>query len=226
MIRNLKILFAAALGLTAFGAIAANAQAIDEFHCSVEPCRGTLKPDGTGKTAHHVFIIENAAANESVSFTCEDLTGEGEVNARVFTEITFTNLAYHNCTVNGIAGVEVLMNGCDYKYHAAGGTTDQANVSVECPVGKKLEIKYNGCIITITGGFQANGIGYVTVGVVREVTGTVNALTVPAAQIAADGTKAQCMINPAQQLTGTYTTGNTLATAETIGGQMAEAWYE
>ena len=79
MIRNLRVLFAAALALTALGAITASAHAADEFHCSVSICgiRGKLSTDGTGAEAHHVFIVENAAKTESVSFTCESLRGTG-----------------------------------------------------------------------------------------------------------------------------------------------------
>ncbi len=81
MIRNLKVLFAAALAPTALGAIAASAQGADEFHCSVEPCRGTLKPDGTGKTAHQVFVVENEAKTESVSLHAKNPLAKGKCRA-------------------------------------------------------------------------------------------------------------------------------------------------
>jgi len=230
MFRNLKVLLAAALALTAFGAIAASAHAEDEFHCSANPCRGTLSTDGTGKEAHHVFIIENAATTESVSFTCESLRGDLEFAGNVAKEVTLTSIAYDNCTANGSAGVIVDMNGCDYRFTGAGGRSeDKAEVHVECPEGKQIEITYNGCIATVTP-LRATGIGYTTKGVSpnREVTATVNHVTIPAERIHLIGTKAQCLISVAEErkLVGTYTTGNTLITGETTAGVMADAWYE
>jgi len=227
MIRNLKVLLAAALALTALGAIAASAHAADEFNCSATPCRGTLKPDGTGKTAHHVFIVENTAKTESVSFTCETLSGEGSIATSPATQVTAENLNYANCTANGSSGVVVDMNGCTYSFKALNGTTDGAEVTVACPTGKQIEITYNGCVMDVKGGFSATGIGYSTVGVSpnREITATTSNVVIPEAQIKATGTKAQCLINPEQALLGTYTTGNTLVTGETAGGEMKDAWY-
>jgi len=228
MIRNLKPLLAAALVLTALGAIAAGAHAAEEFHCSVNPCRVTAKPDGTGKTAHQVFVIENETTTESVSFTCESLSGEGEVSGLSVTAITLTTLAYKGCTANSSTGMVVSMNGCDYNSKAAGGKTDSAKFKIECPAGKKVEFAFNGCIISVAGGFESPGVGYATIGEPssREGTITVNHVTIPAAQITATGTKAQCLINTAQALTATYTTGNTLITGENTSGTMANVWFE
>ena len=38
------------------------------FNCSVEPCKYTLKADGTSKTAHHVIVVSNASS-ESATIT-------------------------------------------------------------------------------------------------------------------------------------------------------------
>ena len=67
MIRNLKVLVAAAMALAAFGVFSASGAQAAEFHCSTEPCTGTLKPDETAgtKTSHHVFIVHNSAAGSS-----------------------------------------------------------------------------------------------------------------------------------------------------------------
>ncbi len=230
MIRNLKVLLAGALALTALGAIAASAHAADEFNCSVTPCVGTLRPDGTPNTkqSHHVFIVDGLTSG-SVSFTCESLSGEGSIASSPVKEVTATNLKYNNCTANGSAGVVVDMNGCTYKFFAAGGRTDEAEVEVICPTGKKIEITYNGCVMDISGGFKSRGIGYTTIGSQanknREITVTTN-VDIPSATIQATGTQAQCLINPSQSFTGTYTTGNTIVTGETTAGVMAEAWYE
>ena len=61
MIRNLKILIAAAMALAAFGATSAtSAHAADEFHCAISPCTLTLQPDGAAgsTTAHHVLVFK------------------------------------------------------------------------------------------------------------------------------------------------------------------------
>src|ERR1044071_4586469 len=84
MIRNLKVLIAAALALAAFGALGAAGAQAAEFHCSVEPCRYTLKPDGTGKTAHHVFRIVKGETSGAV--ICTTLSGEATSAKKTTTE--------------------------------------------------------------------------------------------------------------------------------------------
>ncbi len=228
MFRNLRIFLAAALALTALGAIAAGAHAADEFHCSVSPCRGTLATDGTGKEAHHVWVIENEATTEAVSFTCESLRGDLEFSGKAASTVRVTGITIDNCSVNGSAGVVADRNGCEYIFSGIGGRTDEAEVTVECPTGKRVEITYNGCVLTITGGFSSKGVGYTTKGTTpnREITVTVNHATVPASHVSFDGTKAQCLFNPAQNVIITYITGNTLITGETTAGVMADTWYE
>lgn len=81
MSRNLRILLVVVSALVVSGAHSIAAQGADEFHCSVSPCRGTLRPDGTGKTAHQVFVAENEAKTESVSFTCEKPFGQENFRA-------------------------------------------------------------------------------------------------------------------------------------------------
>jgi len=227
MVRKLKILFGAVLALTAFGVFVTSAHAEDEFHCSVEPCRLRLSTDGTGKTAHHVIVFENQSTTESLSYTCESLRGDAEAAKKTVTELTLTGLTYDNCPINGLPGTTVDMNGCDYRITGAGGRTDEAELHMECPTGKKIEITYNGCVLSISP-YRANGIGYNTFGAPpnREITLTFNHLTIPAASISLTGTKAQCLINPSQAIVATYTTGNTLLTGERTTEEMAEAWYE
>lgn len=61
MIRNLKVLLAAAMALAAFGAFSASsAQAVEtEFHCEVAPCSFTLKTDpARGNSASRVRHLE------------------------------------------------------------------------------------------------------------------------------------------------------------------------
>lgn len=225
MLRNLKVILAAALALSALGAIAASAHAADEFHCSANPCRGRFTADGTGKTAHQVFIVSNAGGTESLSFTCEKLTGEATVSAAVATEVTATNIKYPNCTVNGSSGAVLDMNSCDYLLTGAGGRTDEAELHVECPGTNKIELTVpGGCVFSI-GTQRLKGIGLHTIGTSpnREVTVTTNVAGI------AITANASCvgLINPNQTLIGFFTTGNEIGTGETDPGEaMADAWYE
>lgn len=230
MIRNLKALFAAALALAAIGAVsgAAAAQAA-EFHCSAtSPCRGTLKPDGTGATAHHVFVVETANTSNSVSFTCAELKGEGTIATSTVTEVTAENLEYPTagCKVNGSSGVTVDMNGCKYKFT----NTGKVSVTGCTNAAKAIEITITGgCVFSIPESKVQSlaGIGYHTSGVApsREVTVEVNHVTI-------EGITANATCEPligaghTTGLVGTYTTGNTLVTGETQAGVMAEAWFE
>jgi hypothetical protein len=229
MIRNLKVLVAAAMALAAFGVIGVAGAQAAEFHCSVESCVGNLKQDGTGKTAHHVFIVENEKATESASFTCNALTGKGAVPVKkTTTEVEVGGavgaanaLVYKECLVNGTAATTIDMNGCKYNMTAAGnfsitGCTNAA---------KQIEVTITGCTFDIPEQGPLAGITYHTIGTTpnRELTAEFN---IKGIKVTATGTKAACFINPEQTLTATYTTGNTIATAETVGGVMAEGWWE
>lgn len=219
MIRNLKVLLAAAMALAAFGIVnAAGAQAA-EFHCSAEPCRYTAKQDGTGKTAHQVFIVKGGT--ESVSFTCETISGEGSSATKTASSVTVENIAYGSCTVNGSPGVTVVMNGCKYQFSASGSVTVTG-----CASGKKIEVKIGeACTFTIGEQGPLSTIKYHTIGTTpnREVTVET---AVTGISTTADGTQANCKINPNQTLTGEYTTGNAIVTGETSAGVMADAWFE
>ncbi len=222
MIRNLRILVVAAMVLAAFGAISATGAQAAKFHCSLAECRLTPKTDGTGKQAHHVFIVENEATTESVSVTCESLRGHARIGKET-EEVTLTNITYDNCTVNGSAGASVDMNECDYLFTANG------EVHVECPVGKHIVITAPGpCEFTVPAG-RYKKVSYTTVGTTpnREVTVAISAtehITIP--NITTDG-ECKSLIKGGQNLVGTYTTGNTLVTGETETGEvMADAWFE
>jgi hypothetical protein len=225
MIRNLKVLFGAMLALAAFGVVSASGAQAAEFHCSVEPCRFRLNPDGEGKTAHHVFIIDDLTTGGSVSFTCPRLTGEGTTTGKTATELTVTNLNYNDavagnkCTVAGSTGITVNMMGCDYKFSAAGG------VNVECPAGERIRIEKEGCTYEI-GPQSLTGITYTTIGTSpnREVTVST---TVHGIAVSMTGTAAGCLVTSlSDKFEGTYTTGNTIVTAETDPGEvMADGWW-
>ena len=148
MTRNLKLLLAAALTLLAFGAIGVSgAQAAgEEFHCSVTPCRLTARQDGTGKTAHEVLILENAAVTESISFTCETVTAHARYEGKTTKEITFTEINYgedgKNCTVNGSPGMTIDTAGCDYLFTSERNANARAVVHIVCETGKEIHMTF------------------------------------------------------------------------------------
>jgi hypothetical protein len=237
MIRNLKILLAAVMALVTLGAISASGAQAAEYHCTVEPCRGTLKPDGAvpSKTAHHVFVVKGKnAAGEPVSgsFTCNQLTGEGLSNTKTTKEFTATGLACDGCAIVGTP-CDVDFNGCDYHFVAGPPST----VTIKCPAGKQIEItiKENGttlkCTIDIPAQGPLGGITYhdaaepptrteLTVqALVKDITGII---ATPAAgsscipYVGFNGSATE----------GEYTTGNTIVTGETITGVHVGGWYE
>ena len=238
MTRNLKLLLAAALTLLAFGAIGvAGAQAAgEEFHCSVTPCRVRGRQDGTGKTAHQVFIVENAALTESVSFTCETVSGEARYEGKTTKEVTLTNINYgedgKNCTVNGSPGFTVDTEGCDYLFTSERNANARAVVHIVCETGKEIHMTFRNsegatvCTFNIPDQ-RVEGISYHNIG---EEAKTTTEVTTEAAiagiKVTATGTTAGCKINPSQTLTGTYTTGNGIATGETEEGAMANGWWK
>src|ERR1044071_1084386 len=252
MIRNLKVLIAAAMALTALGAIGVSgAHAAEEkFHCSVEPCTMTLDKDGEGTTAHHVFVVKgltHAGVAGSVSFTCDELKGTATSKTKTFTEATFTNLEYleptpEKCTVAGQNIVTVKMNSCDYKFTSAGGGTANGSVvHVECVnAGDGIEIAIEGIACfkvtpTTTLATATNpGVKYHDAGsggVKHIMTATVSNIVVPAAAVDIVNTEnAVCKgFLGFKSVTGaTYTTGNTNVTAETdaVPPVTADGWFE
>ncbi len=236
MIRYLKVLLGAALALTAFGALSASAHAAEErFHCSVEPCTLTLKPDGAvgSKTAHHVFEVTDGT--NTVSFTCNQLAGHATSKTKTTNEVTFTKLEYKEC--GGITPIVVRTNNCAYTFK--GLAEGKGEVTIECEAGKTIEVEIveTKCIMTIStqiGKDFLPGIKFHNIFAVdkegKKIANTTEVTVesnVEGIQVTAHGTQKQCIVDPAKVLTGHYSTGNTLVTGETDpGGVMAEAWYE
>jgi hypothetical protein len=244
MIRNLKVLLAAAMALAAFGALSASAaHAAPEFHCEVAPCTVTLSTDGTGTTAHHVFIVENAA-KETGSLTCESLNGEATSATTTSTDLTFRNLVYSNCKINGVTKTNIRMNECHYTVtpvtEPAGGlngTNGGATLHIICTGVKHIEIENSGtgCIFEVTPQ-TLRGLHYHNIGT-KGTTSTEVTIEV-LISAAASGTPIEvevgkvgtgCVPKAAlgDKLTGSYTTGNTLATAEkdNANKEMIEGWW-
>ncbi len=197
-----------------------------EFHCAAEACRFTMLPDGTGKTAHHVIIIDNAVG-ESVSVTCSRLTGESVFSYNKTTSsILFGSLAYDECLVNGSSGVSVNMNGCLYEITALGRIELWA-----CNAGKQMEIVLStGCVYKIPEqDFAAGSYAFHTIGTSPNQEITMEAFLggIRNMVVTATGTKAQCLMDISHgPLNGTYTTGNTIFRAELWSGVFIPSWYE
>jgi hypothetical protein len=234
MIRNLKVMLAAATAMAAFGALSASAAhaAEEKFHCSKSSCTLTLNPDGAvpSATAHHVFIVKNDLG-ESISYTCRQFTGNATPASATALEITAKELAYDTCTGNG-APVAVRMNKCDYKFKALNGASFAgAEVHIECPEVTKhieLELTETGCIFGVTPqtlvGAHYHNIG--TPGTSSTET-TVEA-RVPKITVELIQEGLGCMIKTAgQTFTSEFTTGNTLVTAEEDNASkvMVENWW-
>jgi hypothetical protein len=245
MIRNLKVLLAAAMALAAFGALSATAHAAEEvFHCSVEKnCTATLSPDEAAGTvtAHHVFVLKGKNAlgePTSVSFTCNQLSGEASSEAKTTSELTFTNLKYLNsagekkCKVGASETVEVNFTSCDYKFTSTNGSKSTAEVHVLCPTaGDGIDILVSGELCVKITPLTGTGLGYTTRGAApsRFVTATANVSLPISAVMLENKTGAKCagagIGGIATLESATYTTGNTLVKGEK-GGVAAEAWFE
>jgi hypothetical protein len=217
------VLFSALLALGAFAAAGASgAQAAPELHCSVEPCRFRLNPDGEGKTAHHVWVIDDKSTGAALSFTCAGLDGEGTSTTRTSQEITFTNLNYNRtpCTVDGSTGITFNMMGCGFAFTAAG------QMSIRCPepAVNRIRVEKPGCTYEVGEQGPLGGITYHNLGVSpsREITVSNN---VTGIVLTMTGTSTGCLLNPADSFEVTYITGNTIWTAETQSEVRADGWW-
>jgi hypothetical protein len=224
MIRTLRILMLAGMALAAVSAFGSTGAQAAEFHCSVEPCTFTLKPDGTvpSKTAHHVFIVNTKAGGvlESVSSTCNELSGHGTSSTKTTTDVTATSLIYTGCTFNGQAST-VTMNGCKYTFKSAGTVS-----IVGCESGKKIEITIAGCVAKIGEQEPTSTVTYHDAGTTKEQMTVSAVVTKIKGELV--GTKANCGATPGAFEEGEYTTGNTIVTGEEdkTGGAMAGVWWE
>jgi hypothetical protein len=222
MTRNLKALFGTMLALAAFGGFASNAQAA-EFHCSVEPCRFRFSPDGEGKNAHHVFIIDDKQIGEGLIITCGTISGEGTQLNHTAAEITVTNISYKSCTLGGSSSLTINMSECSYLFAASG------TVTIKCPEKQTIRAETPGCVYRIPPQGPLTGISYTTIGSSpnREITVATN---VKGIAVTIEGFKSACILDPSHSFEGTDTTGNSIATAETDPEPpgtpvMADGWW-
>lgn len=224
MIRNLKVLLAAAMVLGALGAVGSSGAQAAEFHCSVEPCKLKLKPDETAgtKTAHHVFILRNSIG-ESISFTCNQLDGTATSSSKTFSTVTVTGLEYTGCLfVLDASEVKIRTNGCDLTLTALG------KAGVTCPEGKAIEVETKtGCLVKIGSFEDREGVTFHNLGTSPNRELTVSTL-VKGIPVSSSSTAGQCGFNPAKTpLTGEVTTGNSIAEAQNDStGAKVDGWWE
>jgi hypothetical protein len=239
MIRNLKILIAAIMALTAFGALSTSAHAAEEkFHCTVEPCTVTLAPDETAgtTTAHHVFVVKGktaGGAEASASFTCNQLKGEATSATKTTTELAFTNLSYQNsageekCKVGASETVMIHFTECTIKFKFAFGFPLLAQIELGGTCKIHFTIKGTTCLDVKP--FTSTGLGYhdSAIGGAKKVVTAIANFAVPNSALELQNVgNANCSALGMASTTGaTYTTGNTLLKAEN-GGVAAEAWFE
>ena len=220
----------------AFSASVAQAHTPAEFHCHVEPCAYTLAPDGTAATSHHVFVVKNSIG-ESVSFTCELLSGFAtSATKTTTTELMFTNLEYKGCKAAGQT-VNTRVNGCKFHF-----TVNFLFKITGCFGGKKIEVEIvpTGCIATIGEQGPLTGVKYHNIGTTATPPAPSNThitaeAKVPNIAVTLHGTTPQSGIDVnTPPFTGEYTTGNTTITgfndpagtpADKHGGTRADIWW-
>lgn len=213
MVRSLKFVVAAVAvaSVAALGVVSISGADSTEFHCSVEPCRITVKPDGTGKTAHQVIQLWGESGT-NFQTTCSTVTGTATVSAKTFGSFKESGIVGTECTVAGKTS-ELKMNGCEYVISAAGTLT------IECPTGKQIEAGMTpGCLYFIPSQGPLAGITFHNVGPGEVTVETfIKSLSVT--------TNGQC--GTTGKVTAEFTTGNTLLTGETDpGGVKASLSWE
>jgi hypothetical protein len=183
---------------------------------------------------------KNAEGKEvSVSFTCNQLTGEATSATRTATELTFTHLKYEDsagspsCKVGAAATVSIDFTSCDYKFTSVNGATSTAQIHVLCATaGDGIDLFINGVLCVKITPATATGVGYhdSKIGGEKKITtATVNVSFPVAAVMLENPTNSTCLTSLGNLSTITsavYTTGNTLIKAETFAGVAAEGWFE
>ena len=223
MIRNLKVLMLAAMAVAAFGAVYASgaSAAGEQFHCEVPAgsfCTGTLSPDGTGKTSHHVFVVKKGASSGAV--TCNGLTATS-TSGPTSKELTVTGLTYATCNLAGTEA-SVTTTGCDYLFKSEGG-----KVNVVCEGANKIKIVAGGCTVEV-GSQELSGITYTNINAEKET--TVSTAVKNVAGTAGAGCVGLLGFTGAFT-EGEYSTGNTIVKAYKDGfahteANQVKAWWK
>jgi len=195
-----------AVGLTAVLATCVAAQAVQaaEFHKPAEPITITMRPDGTGKTAHQVFDFAGA------SLTCGGAVGEATVEgaATTFSEFQSSLLVeVATCSFLGQKAEVKLSANCGWVFHS-NGTAD-----IKCGGGEELTISVPTpfCHITVPGQSGNGSVSFSNIGAPTEMT---MQATVTGTKYTATG--AGCPIAGTFS-NGIWTTGNVIFKGEKKG---------
>jgi hypothetical protein len=214
MVRNHKPLIVAAIAVAALGVLQTPDARAAAFHCSVEPCRYTVQPTGSvpSTEAHQNFMLYSPGA--SLSFTCNQLTGEATSATGNSSELTLSNLAYDGCS-----GSVVRTNSCDYKLAAVG------TLSVACPPEKRIELEFtsgilSGCIYSFGSQGPQSGLTFTSL----KPSGRIRVDNV-VENLSMGSNKPGCEFYPTATIK--FWTANFILTGETDpGGVTAKAWFE
>ncbi len=235
MIRNLKALGLAGLtmlALTALAAPAAHAEAIFTVPGASKNAQTTLTllKDGTGKTAHWVFDISNAAGTEGLSLTCEEaraneMEHDGLATGPEFADFTIVTPLFSKCEANGNT-FTAKNEGCSFTY-TSGGELDIVPAAKHLCEPKREAFVFSNATLPCTieiGKQTLTGVGYHTV---EEKEGGQTVLTVElnSVKFSYAATGAGCPYGETSN--GTITTGNHIITGEqAFGGAMVSfSWH-
>lgn len=131
----------AVLAMSAFAVV--NASATVSGHFVSDTTHTIVK--GTESGTH--FLNFKGESGEPIG--CTHASYEGTITGETVTTVTVSPV-YKECSTGRKAPHEiaVTMNGCDYTFHSA-GTNKHGTVSVDCPVGKAIEIHHPNCTMTV-----------------------------------------------------------------------------
>jgi len=219
MIRNLKVLLAAALCLCSLGAVASASQAAEFTAPGAGAAETELKllPDGTGKTAHWVFDISAISGSPSISTTCSQIGGTLHSVPSVATSVTLTKPSFGGtCTDSTGQTATVTNHGCHFTFTASGLLHIISDAGKECKHGKQpITIVTPTCTVEI-GEQTINGIKYHNVG----TTVTVEAINLTNIKYNAKGSS--CDFGTTEN--GVYTTGTAIVEGRRSGAEVEIKW--
>lgn len=206
---------ACAIALVAMLATCATAQAVQaaEFHKPAEPITITMRPDGTGKTAHQVFDFAGA------SLTCGGAVGSATVEGAgtTFSEIQSSLLVeVATCSFAGQKANVKLSENCGWVFHSNG------IADIKCGAGEELTISVPtpSCHITVPGQSGKSAVTFQNIGAPTEMTMSVAVTGTEYSAVGAGCPESGAFSN------GNWTTGNVIFKGEKQGTaeQVAISW--
>jgi hypothetical protein len=218
MIRTIKALGLSAMALLLVGAFAASASAA-EFHSESINTTTTVEQEGTQNFTAAGGTIECTKARFEAKSTAKTTASQTFTPLQV-TEGTASEVGFGGCTFLGIK-VNVAMNGCDFKFFAAG------TVDIECTTPNEITYKvssvFGSCEVRIPDQKALSAVTYTNVGA-----GTTREITV---HVNISGIKYSNTGSLCPKAAGTYTdgkyVGTQIATGEVTGTNThTPIWWE